>query len=346
MAKRNKRVVIYGGTELDPPVAHFVSRLAHALLENESIVLATGGFRGKSEDRTGPVSTDVSVRDGARKFASENGQPLESCLETWLPEPAKDRRDVDPNRFPDGNRQVLPGFSAQARRLRLVQIADAVVTVRGFIQTTLVLEMALASARPAVPLPFTSGDSAQHWSDNRSHYLARLGISEEQAKTWESFEINDMTSDAAVTSRINEVVAVVNRVIGRTCLILMPFSDTDTELAKVIDQQGFHPIRLDRNLYTGDVRQTVQQLLQDCDAVIADITKLSANVMYEVGLAHAYVKKPPPLLIWHGDPKDLESSLPFYLKPQRIVSEKDPGGVFGGVNEYLEAIKTGSPSPT
>jgi hypothetical protein len=344
MALRNKRVVIYGGTELDPPVASFVSRLAYSLLKNESIMLVTGGFKGRSDDRSGPVSTDVSVRDGARHFAVNSGEPLESCLETCLPEPFKDRRELDPDRFHDGNVQTFAGFSAQARRLKLVLIADAVLTIRGYLQTALVLEMALATTRAAVPLPFTNGDSARHWEENRAHYLARLSIDEEQARKWEGIRLDNMTPDSVLTGLIDEVVGVVNRVIGRKCLILMPFSDDDSELTGVIRDEGFHPIRLDRDLHTGDVRQTVQQLVQDCDAVVADITRLSANVMYEVGLAHAQGKKPPPLLIWRADPDLLETSLPFYLRAHRIASSKDQGGTLGALREYLYAIRSGSSS--
>lgn len=340
--RRNKRVVIYGGTALDPPVASFVSQLAYALLKNESIMLVTGGFKGGSDDRSGPVSTDVSVRDGARDFAMDSEEPLGSCLETCLPEPLKDRRDVDPDRFHDGNVQTFPGFSAQARRLKLVQIADAVLTIRGYVQTALVLELALATARAAVPLPFTNGDSARHWEENRAHYLARLSINEEQARRWESVHLDGTTPNSAVKGLISEVVGVVNRVIGRKCLILMPFSDDDRELAGIIRDEGFHAIRLDRDLHTGDVRQTVQQLVQECDAVIADVTKLSPNVMYEVGLAHAQGKKPPPLLIWRADPVLLDSSLPFYLRPYRIASSKDRGGTLGALRDYLNDIRSGS----
>jgi hypothetical protein len=344
MMRRNKRVVIYGGIELDPPVASLVSRLAYALLKNESILLVTGGFKGRSDDWSGPVSTDVSVRDGARDFAMNSAEPLESCLETCLPEPLKDRRDVDPDRFHDGNVRTFPGFSAQARRLKLVQIADAVLTIRGYVQTALVLEMALATTRAAVPLPFTGGDSAKHWHQNRAHYLARLSINEEQARGWERINLDDATPGSAVMGLVDEVVEVVNRVIGRKCLILMPFSEDDSELAGVIRDEGFHAIRLDRDLHTGDVRQTVQQLVQECDAVIADVTTLSANVMYEVGLAHAQGKKPPPLLIWRADPDLLETSLPFYLRPYRIASSKDQGGTLGALRDYLGEIRSGSSS--
>jgi len=337
MPNRKKRVVIYGATELVPQVAGFVTRLADALLQKEDIFLATGGFKGKSDDRSGLVSTDISVRDGARDFASRTGESLASCLETWLPEPTKDRVDVDPNRFHEGKIQELQGFSAQARRVKLVQSADAMVTVHGVVRTMLMLEMALVIGRPAVPLPFTGGDSSDHWRDNRPHYLARLGLSENQASAWETFRLGDKAAESIL---IDDVVGVVNRVVGRKCLILMPFSESDAELAQVIDEQGFHPIRLDRDLFTGDVRQTVQHLLDECDAIIADVTKLSANVMYEIGLAHAQNQK--PLLIWRSDPERLEKDLPFYLRPQRIVTSKDQEGIRGAIVEYLQAIKSGS----
>jgi hypothetical protein len=253
----------------------------------------------------------------------------------------KDRRDVDPDRFHDGTVRAFSGFSAQALRLKLVQIADAVITVRGHVKTALVLEMALA-AGAAAPLPFAGLDSATHWQENRSHHLARLSINEDHAKRWESVPVVATTPESDVKALIDEVVGVVNRAIGRKCLILMPFSEDDTDLIDVVGDLGFSAIRLDRNLYTGDVRQTVQQLVQDCDAVIADITSLSANVMYEVGLAHAYGKKPSPLLIWRADPKMLDSALPFYLRPHRVASSKDHGGTLGAVREYLEALQSGS----
>lgn len=342
MPKRVKRVVIYGGTELPPDLAAFVSRLTAALLRNNTLFVATGGFKGASDDRNGPVSTDVAVRDGARTFAG-TAREVEDCLETWLPDPGKDRTDVDPHRFDEGRIQQLPGFSAQARRLKLVQSADGIVTIRGHIQSMLLLESALVSGRPALPLPFTGGDSRDHWLENRPHYLARLSISADQAERWESIFVDDPLPEPAATALIDEVVSVVNRMIGRKCLVLMPFSESFAELSRLIRAEGFHPIRLDQDLYTGDVRQTVQQLLNECDAIIADVTKPSPNVMYEVGLAHAHSRA--PLLIWHGDASRLEESLPFYLKPQRIVSANEQGGVAEAVKEYLQSIREGLSTP-
>ena len=342
MPGRPRRVVLYGGTKLERPVASFVERLAEALLHNESIRLAVGGFKGESDDRTQLVSTDICVRDGALKFVKGDRDLLKECLETWLPEGAKDRKDVDPHRFREGEIHELDGYSAQARRVKLVQIADALVTVSGHVQSMLLLEIALATGRPAVPLVFTGGDSKDHWSANRGYYYARLALGAEQAKRWEEFKLDEATPDSAIRNMVAEVVPVVNRVIGRKCLILMQFKKSDKDLRKVIEGEGFQPIRLDQDLFTGDVRNTVQQLIEECDAVIADITELSANVMYEVGLAHSFKKNPAPLLIWSGAPEGI-GELPFYLKPHRVATAKDAGGTMGAVREYLRSVKSGAP---
>ena len=160
---RNKRVVIYGGTDLirDSAVPKFVRSLAYELLKTDQVRLATGGFKSyrnqESDGESKKVqSTDVAVLEGAQQFASDQNLPLESVFETWLPEETKDRRDEGgPDRFREGKVQVLHGLSDQARRLRLVQIADALITIKGKVRTALVLEMAMAIGRPALPLPFT-----------------------------------------------------------------------------------------------------------------------------------------------------------------------------------------------
>src|SRR5215510_819597 len=272
---RNKRIVIYGGTDLDSRTSEYVTKLAYELLKNDRILLATGGF---AKPRKGPhegTSTDVSVLRGAEEFADDRNLPLKSVLETWIPEPTKDRRDrggVD--RFRKGKVEILHGMSDQARRLRLVQVADALITVKGHIRTALLLEMALAITRPALPLAFTGGDSHTHWNENRSYYLSRLGVSEKQARHWEALNLHK-TSPAERSNSIRGVITALTRVIRRNCLVLMPFKRRldryYSRLEQVIDDLGFHPVRLDRDLYAGDIRETVRQLLRESDAVIADI---------------------------------------------------------------------------
>jgi hypothetical protein len=330
---RNKRVLVYGGTLLEDKPARFVSDLAYRLLGNESIRLMTGGFERFAKTSTGLMSTDMAVLRGVQEFVGDNGVSLDECLETWLPDPSKDRTIEGVERFRQGKWEVMHGLSAQARRLKLVQLADAIVTVRGDVQTALILELALAMARPALPLSFTGGDSADHWGENRSYYVARLGFSDAEAHSLETF--NPMSADpVAHEAFIAQIVTTITRVISRTCLVLMPFREELDNLyatwTDIIRDEGFHPIRLDRDLYSGDVRETVVRLLRDCDAVIADVTACSPNVMYEVGLAHAFGRK--PLLLWQGPLETIGRELPFYLRPQRLA--------IGSGSELTEALKT------
>ena len=340
---RNKRVVIYGGTDLTPPVTDYITSLSYELLEQIPCVLATGGFKKYFNSTANVQSTDVSVLNGARKFASIKDIPLESVLETWVPEPTKDQRQEGlVERFDEGSFNVLHGFSDQARRLRLVQIADALITVKGVVRTALVLDMAVAVARPAVPLPFTGGDSADHWKANRSYYLSRLGISEEQAENWEHLNL-ETASHEQLAGATQLIVSTIARITRRNCLVLMPFREQLDEvygdLEKVIDGLGFHPLRLDRELYVGDVRDTVRRLLRESDAVVADITEASPNVMYEIGLAHAYDRE--PLLLWRGQQEAAETRLPFYLKPQRVAFVPGTKALLDAVREYLTSSAQG-----
>ena len=234
------------------------------------------------------------------------------------------------------------GLSDQARRLKLVQMADAIVTAHGEVRTALVLEMSLAVGRPALPLPFTGGDSGEHWSDNRSYYVARLGITEAKAQQLESF---DLAAAGApdVAACIDAIADTVGKVINRTCLVLMPFrreyDDEYKSVTAVVEAEGFHPIRLDRELYAGDVRETVVRLLRESDAVIADVTGQSANVMYEVGLAHALGRK--PLLLWRGDAALMAEALPFYLRPQRVATGSSKA-LTNALKSYLREARSGT----
>ena len=327
---RNKRVLVYGGTRLDKQVSTFVIEQACQLLGNESIRLMTGGFERSALTGNDEMSTDHAALEGARRFA--RGAPLDEYFETWLPDPTKDRAAEQVERFRAGKTEEMRGLSAQARRMKLVQLADAIVTVSGHIQTSLVLELALSMARPALPLSFTGGDSADHWRDNHSYYVARLGLSDGETRLLDAFDLKTAEA-AAMQACIAAIATTISRVISRTCLVLMPFQkELDPQYEKltaVIRAEGYHPIRLDRDLYAGDVRETVVRLLRDCDAVVADVSTRSPNVMYEVGLAHAFGRK--PLLLWRERADALEE-LPFYLRPQRIAT--------GSESALAEALKT------
>src|SRR4051812_45002553 len=172
MARRY--IAVYGGTDLSESLARFVRTLADTILRQTSAVVVTGGFDHPRETPA-DVSVDRSVLKAAQAFSTEQGLALETRFETWLPQPDVDRPEVQ--RFREGKVRELHG-SAQARRMRLVRDVDALITVRGKVQTAMVLDLVFTYEKPVLPLPFTGGDSGEYWQQHRAEILERLKISE------------------------------------------------------------------------------------------------------------------------------------------------------------------------
>jgi hypothetical protein len=324
---RNRRIVIYGGLEIDEPVASFVIDLASAIVANETMRIATGGFAGHNSSGK---STEAAVVAGVKRYCSTKKVGIEECLETWLPEPARDKHRDE--RIHEGKQELLAGLSARSRRLRLVDISDAIVAIDGRRNTALVLEMAFAVGRPALPLPFTGGAAKASWIENESAYVQRFGIDKQTAKVWKQLDLGKL-GDHERQNTINAVTRALATAIKRTCLVLLPFQGTSlwSVIESAASTSGFHPIRLDEDLFVGDVRTTITRLVREADAVVADITSVNPNVMYEIGLAHAEGRS--PLLLHRGD-----LSVPFYLRPHRIASGTDEE-LAAATKKYLQDVK-------
>jgi nucleoside 2-deoxyribosyltransferase len=73
----------------------------------------------------------------------------------------------------------------------------------------------------------------------------------------------------------------------------MPFASEfeDTFFFAMRQAAGAACERLDLQHYAGDITAKLKEMLAECDAVIADISGANANVLYEVGYAHALGKK-------------------------------------------------------
>ena len=114
----------------------------------------------------------------------------------------------------------------------------------------------------------------------------------------------------------------------KTCFVIMPFSDinsangliTDSDwkflLNKVFRQclkpLGYKVIRGDTSNKSGSIIKDVVSNLVNSEIVIADLTGLNPNVMYEIGVRHALTNK--TILIT----QDI-NSLPFDLRDLRTI---------------------------
>jgi hypothetical protein len=137
----------------------------------------------------------------------------------------------------------------------------------------------------------------------------------------------------------SSVVDLISTAKVGKCLVLVPYDDVHNELyASMIEPAVANhmiPVRLDR-LRTSEVISTsFAEAIRSSSAVIADITVLNENVMYEVGFAHGLGLTP---LIYTRDAARLEQ-LPVYFRMLnvRLASEATP--INSLIEDYLRSLR-------
>lgn len=351
---RSKLVVIYGGTDLPDEAVRLVHHVVKALLAFPDIVIVTGGIV-KVRRHPERIPTDRAVRDAvteaAREAEGEVAEQLLDRLESWLPDRREDdRKDVV--RDWAGATRKFDGVTAEGRRFALVLETDAIITFKGEVHTATVLELALRARKPALPIPFTGGDSERYWKKHRQDFQSRFKNAGELFDTLESTSLDAL--DAPRAERLAAQIAVgIARALDRWCLALMPFGEWGGEaffeyVAKpVIEEAGYLVERLDQSSRAGHIPQTFLERLGRADAVLADITDANPNVMYEIG--HVHGRRAAPFLFWRRAREQPPPELPFYFKPEtfQLVDPADRQsrtGFAAALGDYLQqAVRSGMP---
>jgi hypothetical protein len=344
---RRKRIVIYGGTDLPDRAVRLVHHLVQALLKYPDTVIVTGGIIGVRKDPK-RIPTDRAARLAAEASLGRASDRLES----WLPDPDEDDRE-DLEREWDTATRVFKGSTAEGRRFSLVLETDAIITFKGEIHTATVLELALRAKKPALPIPFTGGDSGRYWTKHRMAFQSRFRNAEQLFDVLEATSL-DSLDEPAMEDLARQIAEAVARALDRWCLVLMPFGEWGAEaffkyvVRPVIEEPfGFIADRLDRTSHAGHIPQAFLQHVERAEAVIADITEANPNVMYEIG--HVHGRKAAPFLFWRRERKQPPPELPFYFKPEtfRLVDpadNQDCAGFGAALGEYLqEVVESGMP---
>lgn len=339
-----RRILIYGGTELLPNMSAFVESLSYSFLHHTDLHLVTGGFLTSNKVEKDAVSTDVSILNGVKKYVADHKNVrVKDRLETWLPDPELDRKNEHVIRFgndtnkDEGEVTVFFKKSAQARRLAMVKEVDAIVTIKGKKNTALILELALTLNKPVLPLAFTESDSKQYWKDNKDQICESLNISPGLAHSLETAN-PQMPLTQTDEELAEKIVHLIQASIKRRCLILMPFrTDADEFYNKIIKplaiDKGYRPIRIDEEVNSGIIFTIFQERIKDTDCVLADITEINPNVMYELGYIRAQQNINPVLFSRKKQP-GVASELPFYLKDQKVDYFEEETG-----NDHADFIK-------
>jgi len=92
--------------------------------------------------------------------------------------------------------------SALRRRLALVREVDAIITIAGRRHTEIVLEEALETNTPVLPLAFARGDSKRFWKANKKQIVQWFSLAENELPAWSNSisRIFPSTSTSPLTS--------------------------------------------------------------------------------------------------------------------------------------------------
>jgi hypothetical protein len=316
---RKLKVCMYGGTNLDGAPVDFVRILATTILESMPAVIVTGGFWSRG-DKQDAISTDRAALDGARAFAKSQDVALSTCFEAWVPASGLDSR-LDVGGAIRMTEQLgitiraMEGRTALGRRLAMVADVDMVATVAGKTHTELVLEQALERGVPALPIPGTGGDSEKVLATYGDRIAAGFAAGEvdrcRELLTPEFISANP--SGAAA-----EVVKVLRTAKVGRCLVLQPYDEERgslyTSIIEPAVSEHMTPILLKNVAGSREIYATFFDAVSDATAVIADISQLNENVMYEIGYTHGRDLHP---LLYTFDLSRLEQ-LPVYFRTLNV----------------------------
>jgi hypothetical protein len=336
---RDLRVCIYGGTDLQGTPTGLVSALAYKILDALPAVIVTGGFLHSNKKPTA-VSTDAAALSGARRYADEHGVDLRTCYEAWIPEPGLDSRPDVRGAVRMSERdgitvRVMAGRTPLGRRLAMVAGVHVVVTISGKQHTEVVVEQALELGLPTLPIPDAGGDSRELLLKHRKRIAASFDPGALDKCLGEVSKAIRKHTEVAASS----VVDLIRTAKIGKCLVLLPYDDVHNGLYTSVIQPAIAnhmvPVRLDRLPTSEAIYTSFSDTIRSCSAVIADITFLNENVMYEVGFAHGLGLTP---LIYTRDAARLEE-LPVYFRTLnvRLASGETPVSTL--INDYLRSLR-------
>ena len=324
-------------------MVEFISELAYQVLDSMSAVIVCGGFK-HSNEKPNAVSTDVAALRGAERYAKEhkvNKVSLKDCYEAWIPDPGLDSREdvkgVVRMSEADGiTVRVMTGRTPLGRRLAMVGDVDIVVTIYGRRHTEVVVERGLDLGLPVLPIPDAGGDSEELLHKYRpliAKSFAPGGLDRCLSKISKAIKDRPDLAARAVIKLIQSAK------IGR-CLVLLPFDEEHNSLyASTIEPavtRHMIAVRLDRLPSSEAIYTNFADAIQTSSAVIADITILNENVMYEIGYSHGRGLKP---LIFTRNEARLEQ-LPVYFQALNVRLASDIQQVDTLIEDYLCFVKS------
>jgi len=319
---RPRRLFVSGGSRLSPNAALLWRQLGALLAMEDGLTVITGGLAVRDDDPTA-LTADRMIIDGMLPKLESRGVASEERIETVLPDSRYDSHVSV--RFKEGSVRVLQKRNTHARRFSMVHSADVVVSVEGESGSQSVLDVALAIERPVLPLPCGGGACEKAWRAQREEVVNWFRIDPKDADELEQIQLGNL-SQAEIRKLASRVHGWVMQGFTQGCFVIMRFDpESDALFEQAIEpalaDHGFRAWRTDRSVATGDVVEKIRDGISHCYFAIADTTGDRANVMYELGYAHACGK--PVILLRGARPDGSSSRIPFDFRTQSVLKYTD-----------------------
>ena len=143
------------------------------------------------------------------------------------------------------------------------------------------------------------------WSGSRTH--------------WTVFE-GDPYRLLAGVGTAGEAAEEAVRVDEGQVAVMMPFKDEASidpvygAMRRGVEAAGLRCVRVDQFVAPGEITEDIRRLIAESRIVIADLSGMNPNVMYELGFAHGRGKK---VILVSSDPFE---GLPFDIRSWRVLS--------------------------
>ena len=316
-----KKVLVTGSAGLSERYIDLVREFGRRLMKETDFILITGGLESKGHGDL--LSVDCLVANAAYDALDRSHEIAQSRIMTILP----DIENTGYPRFAIGKVVRIPRLQLRARRYLMVLTSDAVVAFNGSKATKENINLAYVAGKTLIPLPSTNGAAREIWNEYNSELIERLNLSDE--------DLDGLQNENNSTNVITTCLKVLSRNLRPTCFVAMPFTDHPLPEAfdvihSVVEKNGYQAIRVDRELFHGDIIEAIWNAIQHCDVLIADCTQSNPNVFYELGIGHALRK--PTLMVVYSKEGTTPDSIPFDVRVKRIF----PFGSLQSLRSILE----------
>jgi hypothetical protein len=291
--------------------------LGRLLANEDGLVLVTGGLASRT-DGPGGITADLAITDGFEAALKARGGDAQKRIETCYPGEGRDSNNLI--RFSKGNVRFLENRNLQSRRFRMVFDADVVISIEGAEGTRSTLDLALAIDRPVLPVPCGGKASFDAWDADKTAICKAFHLTDAEIETLENTRLGSLRQD-----EISALASTIGRCVVRgftpQCFVIMPFNDEFNPVYADAIEPAFNrfalkPVRTDKSIATGNLVEAIRFGIQHCYFAIADITGGGANVMYEVGMAHAQAKQ---VILLQRKGEEEKTRLPFDLLTESVI---------------------------